>query len=215
MPDWGSGGSGAASGAAKGAVIGSAVPIPGGTLIGAGAGAVIGGLRGLYGGKKKKKKTEEAEKMLDTSRSSTHNLLRDAQTRALVYQSSAPDQTPMYRTGRGVLADLMRGQVQQDASAAAQRGMVGSEFEIAQGANRANTSRDFLRNLFVDSANERNRQIQLAQQQALQAQGMLNSLDLSRLGYANADEQARGQRRSQDMQNLLMALYAGGDSNAA
>lgn len=56
MANYSSAATGALSGAATGATIGSAVPVIG-TGIGAAGGAIIGGLSGLFGGKKKKRKT--------------------------------------------------------------------------------------------------------------------------------------------------------------
>jgi hypothetical protein len=56
MADWGGAASGALGGAASGATIGSLVPGIG-TPIGAGVGGIFGGIAGLFGKKKKKKRS--------------------------------------------------------------------------------------------------------------------------------------------------------------
>jgi hypothetical protein len=63
--------SGLVSGAATGASIGSMIPIPGGTLIGAGAGALLGGLSGAFSEspeEQRKKKFDEFKMRLNEQR---------------------------------------------------------------------------------------------------------------------------------------------------
>lgn len=182
-------GSSTASGAATGAAIGSAIPVIG-TGIGAGIGAGIGF---LTGGKKKKEKRSGATKL-------ARQQLADLTQRSNELQNQRPEESAGYLAGKGQLADLMRNLTQRDTSQAARRGLTGSEFEIAQAANRNRVQSDTGRELIANAE----RTLSIDQQNALarmmQALGMYGQFD-------NQDK-LRKDAQNANTQNTFASLAA-------
>ena len=73
---------GAAKGALLGAKIGTIIPIPGSTLVGAGLGAAIGGLGGFFRERKAQKEEEANEKLLEDFQTSS-NVINESQNQYL------------------------------------------------------------------------------------------------------------------------------------
>ena len=121
----------------------------------------------------------------------------------------SPQATSTFRAGQGILSGIMRDQTRNDAATAASRGLAGGEFEIAQAANRAKTTGEFLRNLFAQSDTSLRQDRQSAIQQAMQARNMLNNLSMGRLNMLN-DQVAKNNQALSNAVSNGVAAFAGG-----
>lgn len=176
MADLTGGLTGAASGAATGAGLGSIIPGPG-TAIGAAAGGVIGGISGLFGGDGGgggggQQRQQRGDRL--------RSLFEDRVERL---RQTSPTETASFQAGTGALQDIMGEQQRRDASAAAARGLSGSQFELAQQAQRTQTLGRQTRRLVGESE----RRLASDRQSALR--GLLSASGFQ------ADVEARRQRR--------------------
>lgn len=182
MPNYGAGASGAASGAAQGAALGSIVPGVG-TAVGGVIGGAIGGIRGLF---KRKRKKQDGLARQQASMTQLKNLLNNEFQRT----STDPRSTALYNSGQGTLKEMLRDSRRRDAGVAASRGLAGSEFEIAQAANRQKQQSSFLRDLLASAEGAQRQERSGALGRLMQAQGMENQMALAREQMRRADQQA-------------------------
>lgn len=123
-------------------------------------------------------------------------------TRATGLLNQSPSQTALFRSGKGVLADLLRDRVRSDSSAAAARGLLGSEFEIAQGAERGRTSASFLRNLLGQSETGLRFERGQAFGQAIQGRSIADNFLLGLM----SEEERKNARRQAAIMGVFQAL---------
>ena len=125
-------------------------------------------------------------------------------TRATGLLNKSPSQTTLFQGGKGVLADLLRDRSRSDSSAAA-RGLLGGEFEIAQGAERGRTSSNFIRNLLGQSETALRSERGQAFGQAIQGRGLADNF---LLGLMDQDERERLRRQQAIMGAITSAVQA-------
>lgn len=173
-----------------------------------GAGAIGGGLLGLFGGgDRRRKQQQRLESALDRENTA---LLTLFQQRANEAQNQSPTDTAFYRAGEGRLMDVLTQQGRADQARLAQLGAQGGELEIAQTAQRGNVLGRGLRDLVGDADRVRRQEEQSALAQLLQAQNMRNSSTLAQLGRGD-QQQAQN---SQFLSNALaLAPFLLGPSN--
>lgn len=177
--------SGAASGAAAGSPFG-----PWGTAIG----GVAGGLAGLFGGDDDdEERLDEAEQRNKRLASRLRGMFGDAQ------DQSAAD-TQIFQQGMAQAQEQTERQADRDEAQAAARGLTGSQFEIAQGANRIRALANTQRNLL--SRGEQ----QLQQERARYLRAWLNQEDaVTGILQGRAQQDARNRRAGNQM---LMDAFA-------
>lgn len=197
MADWMSGASGAASGAGTGAAIGSAV-LPGpGSAIGAAAGGLIGGIGGLFGGGDDKAERRR-QKMIEENR----NLMNMLQGEYREAQDQGVTDTQLYSQGMAQAREQAEQQATTDSAQAAARGLAGSEYELAQDANRQRSMASTQRNLLTQSEQIQNRNERQALNAYLDSRGMLNNA----MGASAQAASRRSARQQQGLQNTFSNL---------
>jgi hypothetical protein len=201
----------AASGAASGAAAGSSFG-PWGTVIG----GTTGFLSGFLGGDDENPARERA---LDENRERLRALTDDLEAA----RERSPTDTSFFDVGAAELQAQTERQAESDAEQAAARGLTGSQFELAQDANRAEAQGEGLRSL-LRSAEQVDRQEEARLFEAQQRQR--ENLNALLSGQAQSfDRQQRRQQRAEGralqstMQNLPFLLShfgggGGGESNA-
>ena len=205
--DFSQGLSGAASGAAAGSTI-----APG---IGTAIGGALGLATGFFGGSDG---NSARDRELQRNREALANLV-DRRDAAL---DASPTDTALFQTGATELQEQAKRQADRDASAAAARGLEGSQFEVAQDQARAEAVSRGLRSLVADAERFNRKREQRLDQQVQRQRSALASL-------AGAQTQATRRREARRNQTLFSTLataapvladmdfsglFGGGDSNA-
>jgi hypothetical protein len=188
MADWQGGLSGAASGAAAGSAFG-----PWGTAIG----GAVGGIAGLFGGgggaDDQLDETEDRNKRLA---SRLRGMYQDA-------EDKNASNTQFYAQGMAQAREQTEGQATRDASQAAARGLSGSEFELAQDANRQEALAQTQRNLLTNSEQQLQQERARLFRSWLNRESELNDIQLQRAGY-------QANQRQQGNQMLMNSLQTAG-----
>jgi hypothetical protein len=202
--DFGRAASGAASGAAAGSSFG-----PWGTVIG----GTTGFLSGFLGSDGEPSGESPArERALDENRERLRVLTDDLEAA----RERSPTDTSFFDVGAAELQARTERQAEADAEQAAARGLTGSQFELAQDANRAQAQGEGLRSL-LRSAEQVDRQEEARLFEAQQRQR--ENLNALLSGQAQSfDRQQRRQQRAEGralqstMQNLpfLLSHFGGG-----
>jgi hypothetical protein len=206
--DFSTGLSGAASGAATGAQLGSVVPGLG-NVVGAVGGGVLGLASGFFGGDSGSSARDRA---IQRNRESLSNLTQQYEARL----EESPTDTAFFQTGVTELQEQAERQAERDAEQATARGLSGSQFEVAQDANRAQSQGSALRSL-VASAEQRDNRNERQAQQAMQRQReALNAL-VSGKARAQRQRQARQGEATRQAFSQVPALlgeldFGSGDS---
>ena len=181
--DLSSGLSGAASGAATGAQLGSIVPGVG-NAVGGAIGGALGLASGFFGGGGGG--SSARDRAIQRNRESLRALTERYESRL----EESPTDTAFFETGVGQLQEQADRQADRDAQQAAARGLGGSQFELAQDANRARTQSDALRSLVRGAEEMDNRNEQRAQRAVQRQRETLNAL-VSDQAQAERMRQAR------------------------
>jgi uncharacterized membrane protein YccC len=175
------------SGAASGAAIGTQFGGPWGTAIGAGAG-FLSGFLGDDGPDPRKKAIERNRERLNT------------------LTEKSPTETTTFNVGASELQERTDEEAERDASQAAARGLEGSQFAVAQDANRAQQYGEGLRSLLRTSSAQ-------LRESRRNTRSRLNAL-LSGQAQAERRQQARQNAAlQQTFQNLPAVLEAFGKGN--
>jgi hypothetical protein len=198
--------SGAASGAAAGATVGSVVPGIG-TAIGAGVGGLAGAATGFFGGGGGGDDDEARQQAISQNR----NLLGMLEDRFRTKQMQGPTDTTLFAAGMSQAREQAQRQAEADASQAAARGLTGSQYEVAQDANRQRQLGRTQRQLLARGDRVQREEERAALRSLLRQRGTLNNLIE---GEAAAQRQG-GLQRAQLAQGALrtvgqFALSGGG-----
>ena len=180
--------SGAASGAAAGASVGGP--------IGAGIGGAIGLATGFFGDDAGD--SEARRQAIGNNR----NLLSMLEER---YQAAAerdPTDTALFQAGSTQAREQAERQAEVDAAQANARGLSGSQFAVAQDANRQRQLARTQRDLLARSDRVQREKERAALQSMLQQRGVLNDL----IGRKAAADQRAAARRAAAVQNALSSL---------
>ena len=161
--------SGAATGAGAGATVGSVVPGVG-TAIGAGVGGVLGAATGFFGG------GGDDDEARQQAISQNRNLLGMLEDRFRTKQMQGPTETTLYQAGMSQAQEQARRQAEADASQAAARGLTGSQYAVAQDANRQRQLGQAQRQLLAKSDRVQREEERAALRSLLQQRGALNNL---------------------------------------
>jgi hypothetical protein len=160
--------SGAATGAGAGATVGSVVPGIG-TAIGAGVGGGLGAATGFFGGGDDDEARQQAIKK-------NRNLLGMLENRFRTKQMRDPTETTLFSAGMSQAQEQARRQAETDASQAAARGLTGSQYAVAQDANRQQQLARTQRQLLVRSDRVQREEERAALRSLLRQRGTLNNL---------------------------------------
>lgn len=129
---------GAGTGAATGAAIGSFFP-GAGTAIGAGVGGLAGGIAGFFSGRQRHEEQDRREQRRQ-QRQDFIGRRRETESRALSGLGkrafSSPFESEIFRSSIAQLMDQQQRRAERQGQAAAARGLTGTEFEVAQQAQR-------------------------------------------------------------------------------
>jgi len=161
--------SGAASGAAAGATVGSVVPGIG-TAIGAGVGGLAGAATGFFGG------GGDDDEARQQAISQNRNLLGMLEDRFRTKQMRDPTETTLFSAGMSQAREQARRQAEADAGQAAARGLTGSQYAVAQDANRQQQLGRTQRQLLTRSDRVQREEKRAALRSLLQQRGALNNL---------------------------------------
>jgi len=186
------------SGAASGAAAGSSIAPGIGTAIGAG----VGLLSGFLGGGGGSETSPARNRAIEENRKRLQALIqkrKDAEDRS-------PTDTTFFQTGEAELQEQAGRQADRDAAQAAARGLTGSQFELAQDQNRAQTQADALQGLLRSSAEIDRQQEQQAQRQVQRQRESLNALVSDQAQAQERRSARRGQTLRQTFSNLPFLL---------
>jgi hypothetical protein len=184
------------SGAASGAAAGSQV-LPGwGTAIGGGVGLLSGFFGGDDGG------SPARDRAIQRNRESLRALTDRYETRL----EESPTETAFFQTGVGQLQEQADRQSDRDAAQAAARGLGGSQFELAQDANRAQTQSEALRSLVRGAEEMDNRNEQRALQNMQRQREALNALVSDQARMQDRRQAQQGQALQQSFSQLPFLL---------
>ena len=177
--------SGAATGAGAGATVGSVVPGVG-TAIGAGVGGVLGAATGFFGGG-----DDDDDEARQQAISQNRNLLGMLEDRFRTEQMQGPTDTTLFAAGMSQAQEQARRQAEADASQVAARGLTGSQFAIAQDANRQRQLARTQRQLLAKSDRVQREEERAALRSLLRQRSTLNNL---LAGKADAQDRSDLQR---------------------
>ena len=130
-------------------------------------------------------------------------LARLFESRLQEARQKSPTESARFKAGRGALSDLLSKQRQRDEAAAAARGLGGSQFEVAQGAKRAETLGKQTRRLVGEAESSLQRRRQNLRSALLRSEGLA------------ADIAGRRKRREAREQRQLSQLLSGAFQSAA
>jgi hypothetical protein len=114
--------------------------------------------------------------------------------------------TARYQQGQAALRRMLERQRDQDAAAAAKRGLTGSEYEIAQASERQDTRAQGQRKLLTDSERFLEDRRRRALGRLLESQGLYNQA---------AGTRAQQQQREQESFERMLSTVVGGAGKVA
>lgn len=170
------------SGAATGAAAGSAIA-PG---IGTAIGGVLGAATGFFGGGDDDEARQQA---INKNR----HLLRMLEDRFRTEQMQGPTETTLYQAGMSQAREQARRQAETDASQAAARGLTGSQFAVAQDANRQQQLGQAQRQLLAKSDRVQREEERAALRSLLRQRSTLNNLIEGKAGAQRQGDLKRAQ----------------------
>lgn len=169
------------SGGVTGASIGSSFG-----PIGTAAGAVIGAGIGYLSGRRNHGKKGHDDRLKERNEALL-KMLNSYNTEA---QNADPLDSQHYRTGLAEMNDEVQDQAGRDAGSAARRGLTGSEYELAQAANRTRAMVGGRRGLLADSERVIEQRKRDALARLLQGYGIANATDVGLLNRSDQQKQA-------------------------
>lgn len=207
MPDFDvTGGlSGAASGAGTGAALGSVVPGIG-NAVGAAVGGAVGFLGGAFSG------DDEMSPARRRAIQENRQLFEMLQSRYRNIEGRSPSESTFFQAATTQAREQAERQQQRDASQAAARGLGGSQFEVAQAAQRqAELGEQQTQAIGQAAVNQRQRE-QQALQSMLRQRGNLDQLISGKAKLQAQQELARQQQLQQSLAGLGQTLATMGAS---
>ena len=187
--------SGAASGAATGASVGSVVPGVG-TAVGAGVGAIGGALTGFFGG------DDDENGPRQQAIGQNRELLSMLEDRFQAAEDRTPTETTFFESGMAQAREQADRAADRDAAQAAARGLEGSQFALAQDAQRQRQFATTQQELLGQASQLERQDERAALQRLLQQRSQLNSL----VGSEASAQRRADQRRSASVQRALSQL---------